>query len=281
MNNTVDNEQDTGFAAQNARRCLYHFFALALSDPLSERVSRLRQPDFLEVVSAAAEFIRAELKDGCDVLAPGEAPASALNIRPVREFFDWPPEHFEADYQNTFGLLMSKECPPYETEYCLQTFSVYRSQELADIAGYYKAFGVEPSRDQPERQDHIALELEFMSWLIGKAIHADRSDDANAAENAELCREAQRNFFKKHMVWWIPAFCAALELKVEGVSDEKAGGSVSQSFYGCVARSLSAFVGLERKNMKIAPPTELVAPRPDTDDAEMECAACGGAFAEQ
>jgi TorA maturation chaperone TorD len=275
MNSIVNNERETDIAVQNARCCLYQFFALALSDPLSERAGRLYQPGFLETVSAAAEFIRAEAKDESVTLAPGERPPSALDLQPVQEFAERSPEHFEADYQNTFGLLMSKECPPYGTEYCLQTFSVYRSQELADIAGYYKAFGVEPSRDQPERQDHIALQLEFMSWLIGKAIHAEQSDNDNAAENAELCRQAQKDFFEKHMAWWIPAFCAALELKVKSVSD-KSEDSASQSFYACVASSLSAYVGLERNSMGIESPTELVKPRPDTDDAEMECAACSG-----
>jgi TorA maturation chaperone TorD len=234
------------------------------------------------MAAAAAEFMRGDRRDDDAVLAPGERPPSELDLQPALKFFERSADYFEADYQNTFGLLMSKECPPYETEYCLQTFSVFRSNELADIAGYYKAFGVEPSRDQPERQDHIALELEFMSWLIGKTLHADKSADDDAAENAKLCRDTQRDFIEKHLAWWVPAFCAALELKVENESKDTAGGSSpAQTFYGCVARSLSAFVGLERSDMKIAPPTELVAPKPDTDDAEMECAACNGDFAEQ
>lgn len=281
MTTMVTDERATDTAVQNARYCLYHFFALALADPLSERASRLHQPEFLEMVLAAAEFLRTDLKDGSAVLAPGERAASALDLRPVQEFFERTAEHFEADYQNTFGLLMSKECPPYETEYCLQTFSVFRSQELADIAGYYKAFGVEPSTDQPERQDHIGLELEFMAWVIGKAIHADQSESAASAENAEICRETQRKFFEKHMAWWIPAFCAALERKVDAVAEKAGGASGAKSFYGCVARSLTAFIALERSNMNIEPPTELVESRPDTDDAEMECAACSGAIAEQ
>jgi TorA maturation chaperone TorD len=231
------------------------------------------------MVVAAADFIREELKDESAVLAPGEKPASEMNLQPMLDFFRRSAEHFEADYQNTFGLLMSKECPPYGTEYCLQAFSVFRSQELADIAGYYKAFGVEPSRDQPERQDHIALELEFMAWLIGKVMHADKSTEESADENADLCRDAQKNFFEKHMVWWIPAFCAALDLKVNKVSEANANGATPQSFYTCVAHALSAFIGLERNHMKIDPPTDLVEPKPDTDDSEMECSACCGEFA--
>ncbi|MDP6490398.1 MAG: molecular chaperone TorD family protein [Kiritimatiellia bacterium] len=277
MSSTPDHTPNTDPALQQARSCLYQFFALALSDPLSERADRLRQSEFVEMAAAAADFMSRAQADDAAVLAPGEMPASEMSLQPVLKLFERSAEHFEADYQNTFGLLMSKECPPYETEYCPQTFSVFRSNELADIAGYYHAFGVEPSRDRPERQDHIALELEFMAWLIGKALHADRSDSANAAEGAALCRDAQRDFFEKHLVWWIPAFCAALELKVKRASGEAADGSPAGTFYGCVARALSAFVGWERNSMKIEPPTALVEPNPDTDDAEMECAACSGA----
>ena len=88
MNSIVNNERETDIAVQNARCCLYQFFALALSDPLSERAGRLYQPGFLETVSAAAEFIRAEAKDESVTLAPGERPPSALDLqraRPQRE----------------------------------------------------------------------------------------------------------------------------------------------------------------------------------------------------
>ncbi len=73
-------------------------------------------------------------------------------------------EKLQAEYLRIFGHTISKECPPYETEY--GGMHIYqRTQELGDIAGFYKAFGVEVSDTIRERMDHISTQLEFMYFL--------------------------------------------------------------------------------------------------------------------
>jgi TorA maturation chaperone TorD len=204
-------------------------------------------------------------------LAPGELPPEMLDLGTLIEMLADPAFDIESEYQRVFGLVMSKQCPPYETEYYRQTFSVFRSQMLTDIAGFYSAFGLEPSRDRPDRQDHISLELEFMAWLIAATSHPRREGDSSGAE---ICLEAQRRFFGKHLGLWAPAFAFVLRRR----ADDKTRGVRESSFYAALADALAALIHVDRLLLGISPPNELGAPRrPDDVDAGSDegCAAAG------
>ena len=190
-----------------ARQYVYRFLSLAFSDPMSRRWPVIYDPQFQSAVIAAGAVLRDDVV--AREVAPGELPPDQFNIELAISLLR--PEQ-AAEYQQIFGLMVSKKCPPYETEYCPQTFSVYRSQQLADIAGFYRAFGLEPSLDMPERHDHIALELEFMSWLIAKEDYAFQS-----AEKVATCIDAQRSFLKEHLAWWAPAFAQALRPRADRI----------------------------------------------------------------
>jgi TorA maturation chaperone TorD len=246
---------------QLARRVMYQFLSLALADPRAARWQRLRDPALLAAAVEAADSLRsaALTRDGCEV-APGELPAERLDLHDVMPLVRDPAFDAEAEYQDSFGLMMSKKHPPYESEYCPQTFSVYRAQVIADVAGFYRAFGLEPSRDTPERHDHVALELEFMAWLIAKEDRARASGEAQAQENAEICAAAADRFFRQHVAWWMPAFAHALRRRSSG-------------YYAALADVLAALIHVERSLQSVPAPTELIAPRP-TEDAEPECEQC-------
>ena len=66
-------------------------------------------------------------------------------------------------------LLLLGDCPAYETAYA-HPFS--RQRELADISGFYRAFGVQI---EGERPDHLAVECEFASLLCTKEAIAGAS----------------------------------------------------------------------------------------------------------
>ena len=252
-----------------ARATLYRFLALVASDPRAERCSVLEERSFQDLADAAAGFLRAEV--GPAELGPGELGPAHLQLGALLDGIREPRELRVRDYDELFGLVLSKECPPYETEYCPQTFSVYRSQEIGDIAGFYRAFGLEPSRDPPERHDHIALELDFLAWLIGKEIRAVKKDEV---DHATVCRDAQKRFFRDHLGWWASAFAFALRKKVDGIRHPDEIAQPACSFPGAFGSCLAALIGTERSVLEIEPPNQLVGPRPGQPDSLYDCSAC-------
>lgn len=93
-------------------------------------------------------------------------------------------------------LFRASEIWLYGTEH-LGMNEVQRAKSLADIMGFYRAFGLEPDTDRP---DAVACELEFMQYLILKRFHALESDDsADAKEKAAICFDAEQKFFTEHL----------------------------------------------------------------------------------
>lgn len=73
---------------------------------------------------------------------------------------------------------------------------------LADIAGFYRAFGMEVTDDRP---DHIVAQLEFLALaLLTEADATERGD----AEHAESSAAATRAFLRDHIGGWIDAWAA-------------------------------------------------------------------------
>jgi nitrate reductase assembly molybdenum cofactor insertion protein NarJ len=120
---------------------------------------------------------------------------------------------------------------PYETEFRgLKDFN--KAQVMADIMGFYRAFGVEP---QEVRADHISSELEFMHLLAAKECRALGEGDE---EKAVIARDAQVKFFKEHIGSWAGRLVPAMRERLEE------GGA--EAYAGPVA-ALEEFVESERE----------------------------------
>lgn len=95
--------------------------------------------------------------------------------------------------------------PPYEGSY--ETDPFRQARQLADVAGFYRAFGAETHGPAGERPDHAGAELEFLAFAAVRRIEAEadgRPDDAVA------CHEAERLFLQEHAGRWLPVFFEAL-----------------------------------------------------------------------
>jgi TorA maturation chaperone TorD len=83
-----------------------------------------------------------------------------------------------------------------------------KSALLADIAGFYAAFGLEPSATHPDAEDHVAPECEFMSALCLKEAYALAE---GMTEGLEVTRRAQASFLGEHLGRWAEAFAGAVK----------------------------------------------------------------------
>jgi putative dimethyl sulfoxide reductase chaperone len=151
-------------------------------------------PDRLAVVADLAERVAATARD------PLAALALAL-ARAARSADD-------ADVTSEYVALFdgAARCLPYEGGYGPPQLAG-KSGQLADIAGFYAAFGLTPSDGQPEVEDHVGTELEFMSALAIKEAWALAEGHF---ERAEIAADATVAFVRDHLGCWAPSFAAAL-----------------------------------------------------------------------
>jgi TorA maturation chaperone TorD len=249
-----------------AREIVYRFLAACLSDPRHEGGQMVGDPESQELLVGACDGIRHHVAGKKLSYGFGELPPDELDGRRLQTCLQRPAEDRLAEYDRVFGLLVPRECPPYETEYEKSSEPFYRAQQLADIAGFYRAFGLDPSSSRPERPDHISLELEFMAFLVMKKRLLTGATD-EVAEQLRICDEARQSFFRDHLVAWAVSFATGLRRKSDG------------GFYAEVSRLLAAFVPIERMTLSVAAPRLPLEPslieRPEEQDGCMACSRSG------
>ncbi len=140
-------------------------------------------------------------------------------------------ETLQRAFCQTFGLSGSL-C--YETEYGLP-HEFRMSQELADIAGFYRAFGVRCGGAVQERPDHIAVECEFMHLLCLKEAWAAQQ---KRPDQMEICQDGERKFLGDHLGKWLPVFVRSLELH-------------GDTLFVQLARQFQAFLAWEAQHLGI------------------------------
>lgn len=235
-------------AVNLARQALYRFTALALLDPRRGSWHQLQLIRQSQLLSSAAAFIRQYLNTAgpppdTDGWVPDELdPQNVLGRLPNSS------EAHNQAYEQVFGLVVAKACPPYETEYIDSKFAFQRSNTLADINGFYNAFGLRTAADRPERPDHIVQELEFMAVLISLQVQAQRA--APQGQRAQVCYRAQERFLREHLAWWAPAFARLLVRESEHPFFAAAG-----SFLASLMRAEQALLDVEvaRGSARTAP----------------------------
>ncbi len=248
-----------------ARESLYGFLAAALADPHTRTWRLVLQPKNQDLARESADYLRDEMAVQASALGPGELPLEHLDLRPLLHDLGRPIWEIGADYDRIFGLLTCRECPPYETEYHPTSEAFFRAQQLADVAGFYRAFGVKPARATPERPDHISLELEFMAFVLLKKRLALGSQDPERWERVDVCDDVQRRFFEEHLAWWVPAFATGLL--------RKAGAGL----YASLARIVAAFIAAERGHFELPPPRRPIqVTRIERPEEQAGCAGCVG-----
>jgi len=109
-------------------------------------------------------------------------------------------EVLEREHIRLFGP--AGRCSLHETAYGDAGRLLGKATYLADISGFYLAFGLQPTPTDTHPEDHVTLELEFMSVLALKEAYALAE---GWREQLEVTREAQRKFVQDHFGTWIDA----------------------------------------------------------------------------
>ncbi len=212
-----------------ARAELYRLLSTGFLYPNQKLLTSLRNGSFIQGLMDAVRHLPRSYGLTSEVAVIHKAIHEAR--QPIAD------SEFEAEYSRVFTHGNPIVAPPYETEYGTEHIFA-KTKELADIAGFYRAFGLTPSDQLKERVDHIGTELEFMYVLLTKEAYAAFN---NWAERADTCRDAERNFLVDHLTRWAPSLCRLLR--------ETANLPYYRALAGMVARFVLA--ECEMMNVKI------------------------------
>jgi len=153
------------------------------------------------------------------------------------ECVNWQLADLQSEHRRVFSNVITLDCPPYETLFG-NDHVFAQSQVMGDIAGFYRAFGVELSKDIHERLDHLSVEFEFMHFLAYKESYSRCHD---GADKTQIVLDAQKNFVKNHVGRWVPLFCRMLVRKA------------SSGFYRHVADLMAEWMDFETSFLGVVP----------------------------
>lgn len=196
-------------------------------------LNQKREGDFYKLLSACFYLPRKQLylEEGIFknlvALSKEVCPeAASIFVRMEQAFSSSDEEELLIEYASLFVGPYELKAPPYGSIYLDGERRVMGDSTLKVIKLYEEA-GLVMDRSFKELPDHIAVELEFMYYLIYKEAEALEHSDG---EQARAFREMRNQFLKQYLGPWVPPFC------------EKIKQSTDHPFYKALADSLSAIV---------------------------------------
>jgi len=138
-------------------------------------------------------------------------------------FLDLPLDDWERAYHAVLGPSGVAAC---ESSYDDAAFAS-RGPVIADVAGFYRAFGFVADPGLGEVPDHLSVELSFLAYLAVKAAYARHH---GLDEAVTVTEDAYGKFLDDHLLFWEARFRGRLA----------AAGS---DLYDAAARWLAACAG--------------------------------------
>lgn len=212
-----------------ARGNLYRLLSQAYLYPSKEFFRLLQSGAFAEELRELASALM-PLKKGSGLEQSADSMISEAS-KVAESSLSW----LRSEYSDVFGHTISKECPPYETQYGMAHL-FQQTQELGNVSGFYHAFGLEAR--SMERLDHISIEFEFMYFLCYKQAYA--IENKHDKEKIGICVETQKKFLKQHL-GWVFAFASLLKKKK------------NDGFYRKLAELTEGFISFELAYLGVKP----------------------------
>jgi TorA maturation chaperone TorD len=217
-----------------ARAAVYRVLARAFTYPTAAVVAELGR---LAVEVADARGCPGEVRD---LLAAFAAAAR-----------DADPTAVASEYVFLFDRQV--RCPPYEGAWGpIAPMAAGKAVAVADVAGFYAAFGLAPSAVHADMEDHVAAELEFLSVLALKEAYAMAEGHG---DGLQITRDAARLFLTDHLGRWAGTFARGL---VEA-SPLPYYATAARLFEGWVEREIAACGATPERLTELAPPGPLEA----------------------
>ncbi len=158
-----------------------------------------------------------------NTLCPDAAIFSAAMEETIQKYSN---EDLAVEYARLFVGPFELKAPPYGSVY-LDGGRRVMGDSTIEVVRIYEKAGMVMDKDFKELPDHIAVELEFMYYLIYKEMEAlEKSEKDKALAFGEI----RNHFFNRFLSPWIPPFCEKIKEKTDN------------HFYIALADCLSTFV---------------------------------------
>lgn len=167
-----------------------------------------------------------------------ESPAIAAGVSEVAAHLNDPAnltteahEDLHWDFTRMFIGPFTLPAPPYESVYRGEDRLLYQEETL-EVRQEYRKYGLNTRECNPEPDDHVGLELDFMYHLTQLA--SERFAAGDRPGLAAVLQD-QRRFLDQHLLQWVPKF-----------SDDVIR-SADTDFYRGFARILSGYLTMDRQ----------------------------------
>jgi DMSO reductase family type II enzyme chaperone len=210
-----------------ARLLLYRFLAQCYTYPEPAFCQTLRQREVWDQLSAAGQ-----------TPSRGGTDQSIMDLQAYVGFYNGGDEKLLTDLQIEYTYLFINAvphvpAPPYESAYT--GAGLLMGEPVSQVLKAYREAGLIMHDDYDALPDHIAAELEFVSYLIQQEATAAQQ----APEEAEAWRTRQRDFLAEHLLRWGPPF---LKRVMEGAR---------RPFYIQVAKLTDALFHSEKRRFRL------------------------------
>ncbi len=249
---TIPIDTPTVYTGALARGVLCRALKLGFDNPGEALLEAFFSADGRDAQRSAARHLESGPPQGLTDAVERACSSKTLGLEPLTRA-----------YARLFGHTLRGQVCPYECEYGRQAL-LMRSNELADLGGFYAAFGLRSSETRHERHDHVACEFEFLEFLSRKECWAIEHDDI---EMAEVTAKAVGTFLDRHLARFGRAFARSVQQ------------ADPQGFYGGLGGLCEAFLLAECARLGVSiGPAVLELRSSEADNMPM---ACGSSDASQ
>jgi TorA maturation chaperone TorD len=180
----------------------------------ADKIALLAQADWLLLIAPLFTLPSAGLRDKVAIEAAELQEllekSSIPNAEQLMVIFQAIQQHLQTIQLDTWSEEYNRlfecaaPCPINETGWVRRD----KGTILADIAGFYRAFGLELAEAASEKVDYLVGELEFVAMLLVMLAKATEQD--NATEVMQVTHNALSSFSFDHLGEWLPSFCERL-----------------------------------------------------------------------